>query len=33
VQNPRWKPTATEKDMSAKNASFELADIVNYVDS
>lgn len=33
VQNPRWKPTATDKDMSAKNARYELADIVNYIDS
>jgi hypothetical protein len=33
VQNPKWKPTATDKDMSAKNARFELADIVNYIDS
>lgn len=31
VQNPRWKPTI--KDMSGKNATFELADIVRYVDS
>ena len=33
VQNPNWKPTATEKNMSAKSARFELADVVNYIDS
>jgi len=33
VQNPKWKPTATDKDMSAAGARFELADVVNYVDS
>lgn len=31
VQNPKWKPTV--KDMSAKGAKFELADIVHYVDA
>ena len=31
VQNPKWKPTL--KDMSAKNATFELADIVRFVDA
>jgi len=31
VQNPKWKPTV--KDMSAKDARFELADVVRYIDS
>jgi Animal haem peroxidase len=31
VQNPLWKPTV--KDMSPEDATFELADVVRYVDS